>query len=345
MGKNIKTGIFLLLFAISGMVIFGLLGVFRQYFSSFSVRFSESGIEEEKAKELQSQTSYLDITLWSRPENGMAEAVSLGKKRELQVIFADGDIKKVMPMKLLSGMYLLSEDKRGCMIEERAAYSLFGSKDVVGKRLEYQNEVYEIRGVVKAKRNVCIFRSSERNRKYENMELTYNKEELWKDKLTSNETYVSVMFIGQLGIEPDLYFDGSFAAELAELFFRFLTAVFVFCFCIRGVNAAKKNPEREKRLWKQGFFLSGGFLVLLLLFYGVRFPDRLIPTKWSDFQFWDTLFEYFGNYKGMIQSGRWEYKEQILKKFCIVYGFSLLIWLISLWKLLSAFLRKIINKE
>lgn len=339
MKKNIKISAWLFLFFASGAVLLALLAVFQRDFTSFSVRFPQKAVEGGKAEELQSEVPYLEITLWSSPEKEIVEAVSLGKKKEMQVIFAEGDIKKIMPMKLVFGMYLLSEDEKGCMIEETAAYNLFGNKNVLGKVLEYQDQKYVIRGVIKTKQNVCIFRSIGKNIKYENMELTYDKDILNQEKLTKDETAVSMQLLSQFEIKPELYFDSSFLAELLKLLFRLSAALVMIYQCLRRGYQEKKNSKKGRR--KEGFYFLAAFLFLPLIFYGAELPDRLIPTRWSDFQFWQTLFEYYREYMEIIQSGRWAYKEQLLLRYCLIYGCSLLLWLISLWKLLSAFLRKI----
>ena len=60
---------------------------------------------------------------------------------------------------MAEGPVLFEDDIKGCLIDEETAYKLFGSNDVIGNTIIYDNREFIIRGIHRAMEDTIIMQS------------------------------------------------------------------------------------------------------------------------------------------------------------------------------------------
>jgi hypothetical protein len=200
-------------------------------------------------------------------------------------------MNQIMPIQLVRGSMITSEDDNGCMIDENAAYRLFRTRDAVGRYLTYQDQSYCIRGVIHAKQEVIIIPVPEEDNAYSNLELVYTNKErgeqyvrdfMQQNALGDDYTIVEGCYYGQLiqmltGL-PSWLLGFSILYQLVREGWK------------RGLQFQTEIQWRGRRFLKAIIFMIFILGVLFLLGwiteFRIVFPERWIPTRWSDFSFW-----------------------------------------------------------
>jgi hypothetical protein len=236
-----------------------------------------TAIEYEKVK---NSIKIPHISAWNRLEEQIIENKVLAIAFKAQLIEVYGDIKQVYPMKLTKGNLLTPEDYEGCMIDQRVAYKLFGTVDPVGNAITYRNKQYYIRGIIKSPEPVFFIQINDIRHTYTNIELVYedkeNGQELADAFMTQNNLAGSYTIL-----------EGCFYAGILDRFYK-IPAWFLGLYMMYQILRA---IWKRRTLPLQVFVLLLGFIsVWMVLKYLLEFqfyiPERLIPTKWSDFSFW-----------------------------------------------------------
>lgn len=190
-------------------------------------------------------------------------------------------------MKFISGSLPNPEDYEGCVIDENVAYELFGTSRVVGNFLTYQGKKYCIRGIIISKEPIFMIHIYNKEHAYSNLELVY------EDKGDGKQLVNDFMVQNALADDYTMV-EGCFYAKMLELLYR-IPAWFLGFYLLYQLL---KCIWKRRTLPLQVLVLLIGFVALwcvlnYLMEFQVYIPERMIPTKWSDFSFWTEKYTAF----------------------------------------------------
>lgn len=224
------------------------------------------------------------VSAWTRSEQPITITNdTLKTSVRVRRIAVYGNMRDVCPMEILYGGFPPMIDEAGCVIDVDTAWSLFHHTDVIGAHVHIGGTSYIVRGIVRAKEAMIHLRDE--NAEYENLEFTCsNMDEagsivttfLYRFGLADNYTIVENGFYGKL------------AAGLSGLPGWIIAAVILFAL----LKQAWKRRSIPLQLIFLGIALVSLFYLLAwLLELQLDWPDRFLPTRWSDFTFWQELFK------------------------------------------------------
>lgn len=265
--------------------------VFMRSYQQVSIRFEKQGVTLKNWKEIQ----WLDtinqtvekplVTLWKISKDQSVEAESIKKKADMEVTIFYGNITSAVKAGILQGNFLLNEDKQGCMIDEKGAYSLFGSLDVLGKKVQWQNGAYVIRGIVEGTTGALYVQGHEEQLIFQNIELKLKNEK--------NGTEQAITYLTEKGLPaPEGIIDGYFMSEIAQAFCYLPAWILFFTIAVRLLKEVWHLRRRPVLFCIGSIFVIVSIILLqLAIDFHISFPEQFIPTKWSDFSFWSSQIQ------------------------------------------------------
>lgn len=260
---------------------------------SVSARWPSDGVNpaqltkyEEYAREDGAQ-SLPAITLWTERTD---QTLSDGTERTVSaaVIELFGNCEDICSAELLTGGFPARTDPKGCAISEATAFGLWGSRDILGKTVFLDDEAYQVRGVFRGGTGLMLLqRDATSTANLPNMQLRF---------ADGNALAAAEAFLLRAGFRGaqllDLPLLGRVIGTLAWLPAIVLGAHTLLRLLRRGLQL------RCYPVLLISYALSAGLVAvacLLLLGFPWNIPDQLIPTKWSDFEFWGHLFGDLAN--------------------------------------------------
>lgn len=266
-----------------------------EHYASVSVRFPKEGITKKVLnhaleKEQEKEQAPKEVLAWNEKDSGQVTSAYQDKEESVKIYEVFGNSEALLPMTLLCGSYLSANDSYGCILEEGAAYRLFGSTQATGSKIILDGKTYVIRGVVKTEQNIMIIPAGEKIEEFQNLELFYDNIEQGGD-LAKN-------FLLQNGITNDYtILEGGFYSKLISVFTLF-PAWFLLLFLAKDyIHTIAALLQRRKKIRKSILYLAFGalFLAFCIWLTDFRFyvPERLIPNQWSDLEFFRVKWEGF----------------------------------------------------
>ncbi|WP_099468806.1 ABC transporter permease [Konateibacter massiliensis] len=257
-------------------------------YDTVSVRLEGNGVEQSDLEEAVVEAQSIDnahtpiqVTAWNRGPRITLENKKLGTSAETRIIEIYGSMAEICPVKLLYGNFCYQDDKDGCVIDDKTAYDLFRNKNVVGNTISYEDKQYVIRGIVKSKERMVLLSDYQEDAKYLNLELIFGNMEQGEELAKS--------FISNYALTFDYItiIEGSFYAKLLHntiLFPSIVIWLYLLLYCGRKAYRKRSIPLQF------GLYIVL-FVLILVLYLGsgqfdFYYPDRFIPTRWSDFEFW-----------------------------------------------------------
>ena len=251
---------------------------------SVSARWPDGGVSpaqligQEEFSRQDGAQNRPELTLWD--ENPSGQISDNGDRTaEASVIELFGNTEEICFEELLVGAFPSRGDADGCAISEKTAFDLWGSRDVSGKTILVNGSVYSVRGVFRGNEGlVLVQRDSSSTKSFHNMQLRFH------DGGSQAEAESFLIRAGFSGAQfLDLPLLGWFINALAQL------PIFIL-----GISILIRLLRRGLRLRSFPLLLSGyalpagvaGATCLYLMGFPWSIPQRLIPTKWSDFEFW-----------------------------------------------------------
>lgn len=240
-------------------------------------------LTQTQAETLRKQATEQNLTLSFWQEEVGQVTSALHNAQNVTVIGFNGEGTQCYPSEFVTGSYPGDEDLFGCSISISLAWKLFGSDDIVGQQLKWNDRTLTVRGVFSERADVLLVAVELKN--------TFTAAELGgvleEDRRTQAQTLVQ-----QSGLpEPDSMIYGQSMHTLA-LWFCYLPMVLASVFWIKGCRHRihALPPAHRQVLWwgvGMGTALCLPFLLNLL-------PGWMIPSKWSDFSFWTALLQTGG---------------------------------------------------
>lgn len=220
-------------------------------------------------------------TLWSQSEVVCKNSFSSAQAVMLR-IFGESGI--VMSSPVLSGVYPAPEQSGVCAVSGGLAWALWGSMEVIGLELETADAIYTVCGVFEENEQVLAIGANEAETLLTWQAVELNGEAAENRKATAQEFAVS----SGLG-QPDTIIDNSVLIwwlRLLAIFPLLLTAMHGLYRGLRVILLMLVPKWRRVII-----FTTLLILVLLLPALLEQLPGELLPTRWSDFDFWGRLLQ------------------------------------------------------
>ena len=204
-------------------------------------------------------------------------------------LVCDGDAAVVLPTGFLRGSAPAADDPEGCAVSAALAYDLWGTDDAVGLPVTLNGGSYTVRGVFAGAEPIALTQAGG-----EEGETLFPRAEL-RFPGSRNAGADASAFLTQWGLPfPAATVDGSWYALLLNglLFLpAWLAAALLLIRLWRGARRLRAAPLLHAAGLIAALALFGGVLLALGLIS--PFPERLIPSMWSDFSFWGELWGKF----------------------------------------------------
>jgi len=198
-------------------------------------------------------------------------------------IFFSGDAGLVWPAEYLDGTAPGVTDGVGCAVSSALAFALWGGVDVVGATLEADGESRVVRGVFEGQDMVALMSVRD-----EDTSQSFTAVELSGLSAPNRSDVTSFASVAGLGA-PDSVLLGA-PAMLAQ-FLAILPLLMLFAYgLVAFAFWMRKHPATRRGVLLVALF---GFALLLPGLLDML-PDRLIPTRWSDFSFWGGHLKQIG---------------------------------------------------
>ena len=169
----------------------------------------------------------------------------------------------------------------GCVIDETAAYAIFGSGQVLGQSLNWGDSTYHITGIVKDNGGIGYFPITDKDN-------TVMSHLLLDLSQTGTGVFGAELVLNQLNISATNYYDLGLWVWLLKAAERLP----IFMLWMDLSIAAVSLHRRMRRLSLLTCASSVGCLTAAVLLWQLAgfpsIPARLLPSRWSDFTFWAT---------------------------------------------------------
>jgi len=221
-------------------------------------------------------------TFW---HEAVAEFESEYVKVNAKSIHYSGDAALVWPARYLSGTAPGVTDGFGCAVSSELAFALWGSGDVLGAAVEVDGKSRVVLGVFEGRDMVALLSVSDEDtgQAFTAVELSGGIQAPSRSEVTS------FALTAGLGA-PDSVLLGT-PAILAD-FLAVLPLLMLFVYgLVLLAGWMRRHPTARRGVLLLVFL---GFAILLPGLLDML-PDRLIPTRWSDFSFWGGHLSQMGN--------------------------------------------------
>lgn len=253
--------------------------------SSVDLKYNDKKISVQQIKKIKAQDlrdrGIKNLTAYHQYNN---EFIYNNSKYQLDVINVYGNIENIFDAQILTGTLLSDNDIKSCIIDKQSAYSLFGTEDTLGLKLKWNNKDYTIQGVLDCKQKIMFVRAANQEQKefssirinFENNDNTYEQAQNFilnynLDNATINDIAPISIIVSQLISLP---------------------IILILVFIIFDLVKLYKNHNRLVAIIIL-FIIT--FLLIYIWDFKIEIPSIYIPTKWSDFQFWNRTFKTIYN--------------------------------------------------
>lgn len=307
--------------------------------TSMELRYHEPTFALEQLKKIQTEEAnhekrmITNLVAWRQIPQIVASNKELEKSIKSAMIYVFGDLGSLIPKNQITGDLVYQGDDKGAVITKKVAYDLWGSLDVIGKIFYYEDQVYQVSGVLDEETPAIIVQLTK-----------VNEEDIKLNQLR-------VQFIDSENIERQLEIFRS-RYGLAEtttinlsLISIVLTQIVYLPMWIVGIGGLIKLYKlcyETYQYWVAALILmliTMGITVLMFKFMAIQFniPAYLTPNQWSDFEFWSQLWQKMSRNYLEVQSlpkylpDLW--RTQILQTLLVTWGISSLGTIIGIRKM------------
>lgn len=220
----------------------------------------------------ESKEMFSEAVLWKYESRAPVSAQGTGRSQTVSVYRMDGQQSAVFGRGLCAGRYFTDGESSVCLVDQETVRALFGSENVLGMKVEWQDTEFEIVGILEGRQPVCIIPGSRGD--------AYDGIAVKKDKASASSENAfgvleaSVGAVGQQKIDGHLYYMTACMAYFLLLVLLLFTG---------GIRLRK-----SKVIAVMCVLLAAEVLIL-----GINFAlpsSDYLPSYWSDFDFFVRLF-------------------------------------------------------
>ena len=214
------------------------------------------------------------LTFWS--ENGATASCTLRSAQTAEIIF-DGDPGPVCPANYLYGRVPAMLEQGTCAVSQALAWELWGAGEVVGLTVEVQGAEYVVTGVFEARDSILLRPG----------QTSFSAAELLLEDAGEDGYQCARTLLQRAGIAaPCTILWGPGISRMATLLPWLWVAVEGFAALLLWHRATRKWGQAGRTILLFALLLSFALLIPMVL---EQLPPWLIPTRWSDVDFWRRL--------------------------------------------------------
>lgn len=280
--NGIKQGAAALLCGLALALAFAAAGALRQAYPAFGLRYEAPLTEAQlrRAQETAAQDGVYGLTFWRQETGTLAQG---NRRAEAGAVVYNGEGADCYPARFLRGGYPGAADAAGCALSSGAAWQLFGSEDVVGQTVTWNERAYRVRGVFQEKTALALLGAGAQDG-FSNVELA--------GAPAGDAREEALNFAAKAGLgAPDQLCYGQSIAAFAGVccFLPLVWAAWRLLWA--GLRKSRALPPLARQLLWFGLALA---FALCLPWALQSLPGWLVPARWSDFSFWTGLAETLG---------------------------------------------------
>lgn len=279
----------------------------------FSICMDQSLSNNEGNKLLEAITTgeNMQAVIWGEEQNVTVKNIELNREMKLDKIRVCGQPDLLYGEQDIP--YFDEKDLSGCIIDEKIADGLFGSINVIGKKIVHLGREYVIRSVIQENRGVFIVRGVDDEQEIFDKINILNKGSAKIEELNSK-------LHTAYGVNGNII-DYQLMVDIAHMFYWVTFALFTVLIwqCCSFARCDKGGYTYYTRYIVRITIL---FIVVVIVLYRFPVSENFIPTKWSDFDFWSKLFaEKQVSLLSFIRIEKSFYEMDFIKKylFFIIY--------------------------
>lgn len=251
----------------------GQLGVFH-----FAASGRQGGMDCASAGLAQEQNlkqdALLEFVNWTQTDGVQAVSSATGSAEDCAALLLCGRSDLLFP-----GYAVLDLEARDdCLISSTLSERLFGGADTRGLTVEVQGRKLEVLDVIDSEEAFLVYEAGEN----EVCLLDRAAVRCVSGRLGKTEEGYRKLCGEWERMESRVLI---WTARGACLLVPCILWIFLVRYCMCMPQSAGRMGLAEKNIWKllSGLLLAGGALILIRK---IRIPEDMIPTKWSDFEFW-----------------------------------------------------------
>ncbi len=252
-------------------------------------------LEENIQADSKKQT--LEFCIWGQKDQVILTNENLSRSILADVIVFCGSLELLFEDCRTPGW----EDRQGCLLDEEAAWALFGSASAEGKEIVLEEECYNVRRVISGRNGIVVVPARSSKIQDTSPEKAENgqKEEM-EEKILQRVTIKRTK--NQPVSDQQAAWMSQFRLSVDLLDLEFLRGVCGFCVLLTPAAVCgvflqglwRMYRKQDQRRWKTALLsvmLLSAALILLQFQRWVWIPDDYIPARWSDFAFWSQLMK------------------------------------------------------
>ena len=228
-------------------------------------------------EENQKREHPLEYVNWTQTDGVQVSAPGLGTAEECSALFLCGRSDLLFP-----GYAVLDVESRyGCLLSSALSGKLFGGKDTKGLTVEAQGRTLKVLDVIESREVFLVCEAGENDPcNFDRAAVSCRSGEIGK----TEESYQQLCG-GWKRMESRVLV---WVTQSACFLIPCILWIYLAYYCAEMLWTARRSERAdrmEKIIWTFLLYLvlAGGILVLIR---GVQIPEDMIPTKWSDFEFW-----------------------------------------------------------
>lgn len=273
-----------LFFALLNLMVISYLRQLFQYADIVGAAYGREEITENALDMIirgnEADPVFSEAVLWKSEGKVSVSAENTGGEQIVSLYQMKGQQSAVFGRGLCAGRYFTEGETSVCLLDRETVRTLFGSDNVLGMKVKWENTEYEIAGILEGKQPLCVIPAKEGT--------LYDGIAAKKTKRTSSSEIAfgtleaAVGGVGQQRIDGHLYY------MTACLSYFLLASVLLIVF---GIKMGKRSVV----------VILCIVLAAEVLIMGIGFAapgSDYLPSYWSDFDFFVQLFE---GKKGEIQ--------------------------------------------
>lgn len=251
----------------------GQLGVFHFAASGRQggVDCASAGLAQEQNLE---QDALPEFVNWTQTDGVQAVSSAAGSAEDCAALLLCGRSDLLFP-----GYAVLDlEARNDCLISSTLSERLFGGADTRGLTVEVQGRKLEVLDVIDSEEAFLVYEAGEN----EVCLLDRAAVRCVSGRLGKTEEGYRKLCGEWERMESRVLI---WTARGACLLVPCILWIFLVRYCMCMPQSAGRMGLAEKNIWKllSGLLLAGGTLILIRK---IRIPEDMIPTEWSDFEFW-----------------------------------------------------------
>lgn len=289
-GRIIILALFILYIAVNVWILKGLYNL-REYEDMLSFSCGEGTITpDEFSRWKQGEGSRMteDAAVWRSDGECVISADSTGREKKVSCYQIKGQPAAIFGRSLVFGRYFMEDEKQVCLLDRGTVRELFGSEDVSGLKVQLEESVYSIAGVLEGERLLCVI-PAEEGTVFDSVAVCKKSRDISSDLTVS-------LLESSFGSAEEQRTDGKLFFVTAWLFYSVVTAaVLVLAGRVGFLSMKDRKMQIKGGAWLCRCILIlclGAAVLVLILGIGTASPGSdYLPTYWSDFEFFSSLFK------------------------------------------------------